>query len=568
MLVLNVIYFTFVLSLVIKNDDRIEKVKSCAQTTIKHIFEDDDILLFMFDDAYHYVFPDYVTNPSMIIDTRKDRTILNTSIGHKQNLVIYSKNFDALLFTLRKLYYNELWFANKTPLRKILLITQIWERKTLAKVFALWWKMEIINVVILSYDLNKMNALIGLMVSDPQTELNKCEAETNLLLTHSCNDIRQVEFPRILRKYKNCNLTFGYDNNGQLKRNQSKAISLNWYILDTISKYLNMTLQTKKVVPDVWLNEDKFQIKVSSFIPCITAGSCSRVYNIMDYIWIVPAPKRILPIEALKLAFKLWWLLEKCKYPNNQRDLVYYFLEICSMTILGSTTNKRLFRVFRFLIVSYLIYSIHIQAVFTGKLVTLLTIPQFYHPIQTLNELSESNNSIITYDSAFCVNVNGTDSDNTNIYRKLKPKFICYSIENYTDLLKTEESTLSYTILTYRDIMEQLTQSFERKYYYFIDNSYFGNLKIVYRTRPLSSFLITLNEIITRMIEFGILDHHNTLYEYFHKKRAVPIVKDKKLSLEDLHPVFVFWIIGVFMASIGFVGELLVNTIKQKHQNE
>ncbi|KAK4882786.1 hypothetical protein RN001_006105 [Aquatica leii] len=550
MLALNIIYFTLVVSFVIKNEEeKVKYVKNCTKQTIKKIFNEDDTLLFMFVNTYRHIFPDYVGNPSMIIDMKKDSNILNKSIGHKQNFVIYSENYYSLLLMLNKLSITELWLKNKTPLRKVLLIIPIYESYTLTKLFQVWWKLKILNVVILTYDLNSKDGLVMLKMSDPLAIPNQCETEANLIITHTCNDIKLIKFPNVLRKHENCFLTFIYLDVRQFsKKYLVKSVSLKFYIIDTIAKYLNMTLKTRNSSNNSSSNEDRFKIGTSAFELCVIFNSCSRIYNVDDSIWVVPAPERIPPMESLKLVFKrtVWililvtfiltslilWLLERCKYANNQHNMAYYFLKVSSMTILGLTNDRRLLRSFRFLIISYVIYSIHIQAVFTGKLFVLLTIPQFEQQIRTLTELSETNNSIIIR-SEYLHYYNFTNY--ADVYRKIQKKFIAYNANEYINLLQTEESAINYTIHMARDVLRQITTNSTRKYYYFQDNSYFGSLKSAFCTQSLSYFTITVNEIITRLIESGLINHHNTQFDYFSENRTFArYVKLKKEICESV----------------------------------
>ncbi|KAK4878844.1 hypothetical protein RN001_011350 [Aquatica leii] len=559
MLLLNVIYLTLTVGFVIIKDEKVENVKSCVQQAIKNIFAEDDTLLFIFDDVDRYIFSYNINNPSIIIDMSRENKFVNeTSIGHHQNYVIHARSYITLLLTLNKLHVTKIWKNNKMPLRKVLFVTPIFENETFSKVIRTYWAIKVLNLVILTYDLNKKDTAIRLMVSDPQAVQNQCQRTANLINTYSCNESNVIKFPRILRKYENCFLTI-HSTLDASNKHRSRLLFTTAYILETIREYLNMSITLKKQT-DAWFQEDLFRL-------------------MMNFYNDVPAPKRIPQMETLKLVFKqtVWifilvsfiltsvmlWCINKYAFPSNQHSLGYYFLEVYSITIFGTTTSKRLLPFLQFIFISYVIYSIHIQAVFTGKLITLLTIPQFEHQIKSLQELSESNNSIVTYMKTLCFD--NPDKNEGKIYRKIKTKFICYSNEDYRRLISTEEATINYTILVDQDVFQQLSGRLKRKSYYFVDNSFLGITPVSFTIDSFSYFTVTLNEIIIRLIESGLLkqlkaryDCDNTLY------RTVSSIENQKLSLKHLYPIFVFWVFGLSLSFVVFAGELLVSTIKQK----
>ncbi|KAK4878845.1 hypothetical protein RN001_011351 [Aquatica leii] len=563
MLLLNVIYLTLTVGFVIIKDEKVENVKSCVQQAIKNIFGEDDTLLFIFDDVDRYIFSDNINNPSIIIDMSRENKFVNeTSIGHQQNYVIHARSYNTLLQTLTKLYATKIWRNNKMALRKVLFVTPFFENETFSKIIRTYWSIKVLNLVILTYDLNEKDSAIRLMVSDPQAVLNQCETKANLINTYSCNESNVIKFPRILRKYENCFLTI-HSIVDALNNHESRLLFTTAYILETIREYLNMSI-TLKNETDAWLKEDLFRLMIN-------------FYN--D----VPAPKRIPQMETLKLVFKqtVWifilvsfiltsvmlWCINKYAFPSNQHSLGYYFLEVYSITIFGTTTSKRLLPFLQFIFVSYVIYSIHIQAVFTGKLITLLTIPQFEHQIESLQGLSESNNSIVTNIRRLCSD--NPDKNDNKMYRKIKTKFTCYSYQEYCHLINSEEVTINYTILVDEDVFQQLCERSKRKCYYFVDNSFLRTRQVSFSIDPFSYFTVTLNEIIIRLIESGLLkqvkaryDYNNTLYS------TVSFNKKQKLSLKHLYPIFVFWAFGLFLSFVVFVGELLVSTIKQKYQQK
>ncbi|KAK4876242.1 hypothetical protein RN001_012664 [Aquatica leii] len=244
---------------------------------------------------------------------------------------------------------------------------------------------------------------------------------------------------------------------------------------------------------------------------------------------------------------------------NNRHNLISCFLEVYSITIMGSTNKNLLFSVFKFLFISYVLYAIHIQAVFTSKLVTLLTVPQYEKQIETLDELVESNNSLLTIDSYFEF-YNFTD--NAEVYLKVKSKLQQLNDIVIYNLLNTQDSRSTNAIFVNQDLLEQTININKNKYYFFVDNSLMGNLKTVLFVRPTSYFVFTLNEIINRLVEAGLLDHENRLFEVY-ENRTISIDEIKKLNMEDLYPVFVFWSIGLLIAFVAFISESLLFSIKK-----
>ncbi|KAK4882782.1 hypothetical protein RN001_006101 [Aquatica leii] len=549
----------------LNTEQEVERVKICVRQTIKNIFDENDNLLFLFDDADSFIFPDYVDNPSMINgDMEKTSKILNISIGHKQNFIIYTENYESMDSMLIKLFRTKLGFNNTVPTRKMLVVIPNISEDDLVKMFYRLWKYEISKVVVLTYDLN-ITGSATLMTGDPLVEPNQCGRSVKLIVTHGCSDVKVITFPKVLQKYNNCNITYlSCTNERDCSEDSGKSPIIGMKIVAIIVDFFNMTLNMKY--------DNNPTMRLDQYVLRLTEMNQCR--------YVVPDPKRIPAIETLKLVFKRavwllilltfilisfsWWLIEKFKHLDNKPDLVLYFLEVYSMTITASTSTLRLFWSFRYLFITYVFYSIHIQAVFTGKLVTLLTVPQYEKPIRSLEELANSN-YLILIPKTFLNLLNFTDAN--SIYKTIKTKLISYSDKEVLNILQNKNMSNNYTIFIDEETIEEYTRTKNISYNYFIDDSYSGGMKLAFATRAGSTTTISFNEVITRLTESGIINKFNNDFDYTNKNRSMLIAENKVLDIDDLHPAFVFWGIGLFFATVGFVLEHLVNVAKQKYLN-
>ncbi|KAK4877920.1 hypothetical protein RN001_010426 [Aquatica leii] len=498
---------------------------------------------------------------------------VNPHVGNYEVVSLDSKYYNR---EFQKMYlnYTRHNISNcTTQVQKfILLITSTTE---VAEVFKLLWDYSISNVVVLTYDLQNS---IKLMVSDPQAVPNQCGRNVKLITEHSCNDTKLIRFPKILRKYDDCNLTY-YSWNEHVYKNVSKSSSLTLNLGSAIAEFFNMTLSIK-FMDNFSANHDVFILRLGQICYCVLHNACTDIHEYRSYAWVVPAPKRIPPMETFRLVFKrsvwllilttytatslIWWLVEKYQKTGNETDLTLCFLKVYSMTLLGLTNTINFFWTLRYLFLAYVIYAIHIQAVFTSKLITLLTVPQYEKEIKSLEALVESNYPIMLPNAYFNVfNFN----DTIDIYNKIKNKLVYISDDKFLDLLKHPNSMTNYTVLADNDVLEKASKIHKKTYHYFLDNSYTGSLKILLLMKPLTYSTVSFQKFVTMLIETGAVNKMNRDFDYTDKNFTISVSDKKKLSMEDLYPVFVFWSIGLLFACVLFAGEYLVCAVKRKYLN-
>ncbi|KAF5282148.1 hypothetical protein FQR65_LT02845 [Abscondita terminalis] len=271
------------------------------------------------------------------------------------------------------------------------------------------WYLGVKNFVVLVDYSNQYYNYQILYNSDPQEISNNCGKNLNSVTEQICDsDDITIEFPKLLRKYTNC--VFGYFSTYDLESETQLGYVVTDFVLKFITQHLNSSFTQ---------NEKNYELVDyfvhSGFLRFVTSSNPSAVFFSPKVIWAVPKPKQIPLIEVLKVIFKktvwvsigfsftivsiIWWLI--AKYRSNGIDDRYNFtlvlLSVWESTILGCTKRVPVLWSLRFIFISYILYSIHIQAIINSKIVEILTIPQYDASIRNLAELSESNLQIITF---------------------------------------------------------------------------------------------------------------------------------------------------------------------------
>ncbi|KAF5287646.1 hypothetical protein FQA39_LY15849 [Lamprigera yunnana] len=121
------------------------------------------------------------------------------------------------------------------------------------------------------------------------------------------------------------------------------------------------------------------------------------------------------------------------------------------------------------------------------------------------------------------------------------------------------------------DILYDVIQKHNPKFNFIIDSSLLGEEKRIFSTKPGTHFSDNINNIVTILLESGIIDikrkeykRYLTNFSYcFHNKldhTEEPVV----LNLAHVYPIFVYWGFGLIVATVVFVGEIVVSIVIMK----
>ncbi|KAF5308554.1 hypothetical protein FQR65_LT18083 [Abscondita terminalis] len=281
----------------------------------------------------------------------------------------------------------------------------ITSRSSVADYFLYLWSLGLNNFVVLINKVDKRNMYQQLYTGDPQVISNNCGKAFNSFIEQSCDSDIVIEFPKPLRKYSNCIISYLSD--FILQDSTQLGYVTTEFLMNQITLHLNTSWvhykSSLKTIHEVY----------SRVLRSVRFQNPSPIYFSPKVIWAVPKPNKIPLVEVLKIIFKktvwalitfsflfvsiVWWFI--LKYTNNgaeyQCDFALSLLNVWELTILGCLNKVPMLWALRFILIGYIAYSIHIQTIISSKIVEILTIPQYEQGIQNLEQLVTSNLQVI-----------------------------------------------------------------------------------------------------------------------------------------------------------------------------
>ncbi|KAF5286794.1 hypothetical protein FQR65_LT02212 [Abscondita terminalis] len=524
------------------DDYNTNDLHKCLNRVIKHVFTEDETLLILSLTSFNY--SNGVTNPHILFST-EEFCSFKPFIYFKMGIVLHTNGTENIKENLHYLLKTKLINRNLNANVKWIIVTP---RQSIRNYFIEFWNNGINNLVVLQYDLMNGDSSLQLYMSDPQAVPNNCGKDFNLLSKQSCYSKIIIEFPQILRKYTNC--TFTYVSVSKFNDNSQVGYVVSDFVMNQITNHLNSNF-------DNIVKNDETQLMVGAhFLRYMDFKASSTIFYCAKAIWAVPKPKRIPLVFVVKIMFKksvwvlialsffltaiVWWLFLKYKNVNNECDFTLILLNVWETTLFGSVNRLPVLWILRLLILSYALYCIHTQAIFNSKIVEILTIPQYEHGIQNVDELAESNLKIVisrlTMESVFEIIYEfDTNHRYQKIYQLMHPIkddhifkvfFDCISKDQCAAFFIGSESYLNKTIFEISHIIE--------------DNSVIGSMAYSFGTLRHNYLSLTFNKIVYNLVESGIIDHFVMSIKKF---EIVSLVEEEPLPLtvDQLYIIFIFW---------------------------
>ncbi|KAF5275239.1 hypothetical protein FQR65_LT04273 [Abscondita terminalis] len=444
-------------------------------------------------------------------------------------VILYMNIYDEIDLNLFNFFRSKLHNANGNGSVKWLVITH---KNYIEDFFLLFWRYEMLNVVVLSdFSKDRDNSYFELITSNPQSITNSCGQYVNSIHRQSCNSEIAVVFPKLRRNYTNCNITLCSAYRIAAKPQNEMLVSV--FLMNIITTRLHANL---------FIDHGRCEIGlkiINTFLRRKLYTQNSIIFYTSTPLWAVPKPKIISPMESITRFFKIsvwilillsilitttvWWLMVK----HQDNDFFLILLEVWRVSLFGSINKVPIRWELRFVLIGYIIYCIHIQAVFTSKVVEILTVPQYERGIQNLKELSESNFTIFVDENHKGILFDYDNESQDSFYKKLHPKLQSIrSVELIRKFLKCvvkdagcaafflgDEEYLNDTILDMSRVIR--------------DNSVIGNLNYVFMTTKHSYLSLTLNDIMFTIVESGISDYYadHVLSQWYREPLNLLILK-------------------------------------------
>ncbi|KAF5301307.1 hypothetical protein FQR65_LT08926 [Abscondita terminalis] len=343
-------------------------------------------------------------------------------------------------------------------------------------IFAYFWKKGVVNLVIISYSKMQHNYNINIYTSDPQAAGNQCGKKVVVIQKQKCNSKIRIQFPKLLRKFSNCNVSLFRRPEQNFFLSKSKSVDI---VMEQLVQHLNASLT---------VTEDKI-LQESSVI----------AYD--DFVWIVPTPKKLEPIEVLQIVFKnSVWLA---------------------------------------ILLSYFVIS-----------------------IACLEELANRNIPIYVWMHNYVPYFN-EESPEDILYTKIRKKIMVCGDKLFEKIIYDKNTYENKSYFTTRDEGALLQLRLRTQIYMIVDNRITTSRKGTLKCEKNSYFGDTLLKLVSLFIEVGLHDHlinsinfERYLYEVSFLNRTME--ENIVLNLKHLTFPFVFWVVGIFLAIFVFAVETFI----------
>ncbi|KAF5275238.1 hypothetical protein FQR65_LT04272 [Abscondita terminalis] len=522
-----------------------DEFHACVNRVIDNVFAEDETLVVLSFKSNDHSFLNGLKH-QLIFFSFDELEILQESHYFKMGIICYfdqQTTIDVLEFWFPNLLYE----ANANPSIKWFVIAP---RPNIAESFLFFWKLEFHHVVVLGYYTENNATSFQIFTSDPLDPLNNCGRNFNSVNQQNCHSNLTFKF-KVQNKFNKCTLRICSAHPTKTVKQTELAVS------ESIMKITATYLNTSYEFGVGNLCRPLFKI-VNAFLRLQNLYSQNTIiFYSSKPVWAVPKPKKIHPFKVITLIFKntVWvlillsilittfslWLL--IKYNNYDHEFLLILLEVWQITLFGSINKLPWQWTLRFVIISYIVYCIHIQAVFGSKIIELLTVPQYERGIQNVRELSESNLSIIIRNELKIMFFDQFDLEYDDVSNKINK--LLYSAgrrdvdEVFFDCIKTDEGCAAFFI----GDEDYLDESISEVAHLIWENSVVGSISYVFFTLKHSYLFESINQIVCTLIESGITDYFIKKHETHGIERVFSNNTDTKtiLTVGHLHIVFVFW---------------------------
>ncbi|KAF5301866.1 hypothetical protein FQR65_LT08698 [Abscondita terminalis] len=513
------------------------ELQNCVARTIENIFNETNSLLFLSEAGDEFAFPEIIRNPYVIanVDGLKRPERFAKIFSNDENIVMHVKQIEDV-----PKFNNLLGIFSKWP-----------QENT----FCLLCKFR----------------------ADQFATDNECGRKFKDYVIGDCNSTRKHKFPNVFRKYPNCNILYGNIESWMHFR-ELKETYVTFKFLQTIAYALNMSFSHY---------HDKINFIEGSYLAVFKSNNNKTYFSIKDtvvfyyedMVWNVPPPKRISSLAVLKITFKpllwlfvllaffatstVWWLLEKV-LKKESITCFEVFLGVYSITLLGLTQRVPNTWGLRYAYITYIIYAIHIQTAFTSNLIQILTVAQYEPYINSLQDLAESNLSILIRDDTFNW-LNSVDTKSI-LHKKIYEKFVILTPIDFHEAILRKNLTNSSILWNY-DLFNYYERRLNKTLHYFVDNSFSGTTKSSFSGYSIVNLWPAFNRAVSVLFEAGFVDSYVSIFQkrnikYYHESGFMNMNENKAvITLGHMSSIFTIWILGLFLGFVAFVIEVLTKNL-------
>ncbi|KAF5284888.1 hypothetical protein FQR65_LT13380 [Abscondita terminalis] len=518
---------------------------NCVNRVIETIFKEEETIIFSISDSDNFVFSNTIANPRLIF-SEKNLIKDESEVGFRIGMVLYVDGLENSK-RIERIWYATLVINNISPNVKWFIITP---RPDIASYFKQLWLRDVLHIVVLQYNLNSTERFLRIFTANPQAIPNKCGTVLNLVNNQTCDSNLVVEYPKPLRKYTNC--TFKIMTSTELRKDKKQNNHTVKIIHNFLIKQISSQLDSNYAR---YSKTDRSMIISLTILRYEDTGILSSIiFYSAKAMWAVPKPKLIPLIKVIGIIFNktvwttivlsfivtatIWWLIVKYakKYVKDKCSFTMILLNTWELTLFGCVNRIPVLWATRLLVISYIICFIHIQAVFNSKIVEVLTVPQYEHGIQNLEDLLDSGLEILVHPNVkYLVFVNSSNDGDVRYNKALQLLSELEYVEEITEVLSEciinskcaafftgEEPYLNDEVLGISNIIN--------------DNALTGNFDAIVSYPGGSYISLSVNTIVEALVESGIMNNFIKKLE----KTKFEFESEKPLTFDNLYAVFIF----------------------------
>lgn len=539
-------------------------------TIINKIFRIDESLVILYEERAKPYLPRKLHNAYIIRNINKDMLTTNTKMEYNYNYLLFLKCSTLLHFT--DILKSSTMWNNLVSMRgKYLLFVLNECNKT--EIFSMLWQNYIINAVIVE---RNNNLTWKMYVYEPFSEESRC-GKIIIPKPLAANETI-YSFPKYHTFLKHCDvaawlidkelpeLYFILKNNdvGPLMRpliylRELYQANISY---DSMEMYVqnNLFNKTKHLLLKA-LYEKQYDYIIASayrYSETIAGLELSKIVFNDESIWYVPAPQKTPQIKLLLYIFSLelwlvivittliaitfWFGFCKIKRIKNHNILGLFGIMV------GVATSSPKLHILRFYLIFYFVFSQHVAYFFQCELSSKLTIPQYEKSINTIEDMMDSEITIIAAPiRRYFYNESLNPLGKRMYYRSIDQIGLFKSKMN----LLLDNHTIAHhgfrNVMQYTDAYKPFIRVISDPIASIVETSY-----VALAGNPIT---LTLNVVISRLVESGLLEM------WFASTKNNTFIKgdtsDDKIviTLDHLQGAFVLYFIGITLALAIFVFE-------------
>ncbi|KAF5294119.1 hypothetical protein FQA39_LY13490 [Lamprigera yunnana] len=490
---------------IIENTD---ELTSCVSTVSRLIFDEGNTIYFISDNDNLQIFP----KSYGYINININKSILNLKQLYGQNFIIHVEDA-SLNDTINQMTSSSIWYQRRSPKGRFIIVTT---QTNIQQLFVTLWDHILINAVVV---LHQKGTNATILMSNPHAPGNKCGTYVENYYSEKCEKVKIISFLKPFRSFNGCTLEIlTIKNVFNLPGNYFQRL------IKIMENKLNVTTKPMRDVNNLLTSK----LFLFLFYNYALHNVFERGINMLalNVMWIVPVADEKSALKALTSIFQLdlwlfvlgsftvivifWTLVVKCY--NKSIDFSGIFLKVYHMTLMGSLHQIPKYTTLKYIFLTYIVYAVHIQSIYTSNLVRILTIAQYEKQISNIYDLADSDLPIYTINEviqfSFKKNVNYEREVSEKIFKRL----ITITSAQEADIIVQISNFRNCAVLTFSPAWPKKPINVKR----FINNSFTEIPEIGFRVRHGHYIMDTVNSLYQTIVESGL--YHKFMKELFSKK--------------------------------------------------